>query len=244
MAPARHRRRLLRRIPHLRQHEFQLQDHPDCTQALLSQQAAGEPVCLGTVETLSRGRPPTIPASAGDNTAFGEDTQRGYNQTAFFGSLDFDIIPKVLTLTAGTRWFQYKEYELGSVYTTGTGCENVLTCFASFPKHDLDAHNDHKTFAGFKSRIGLNWNVTDDIMAYYLFSEGFRPGGFNRYVADDSRTPRAVTNGLRPTASRPTPCTNQEIGIKSELLDHNFSSIFRPTTCAGTMCSSCSFSRR
>ena len=36
---------------------------------------------------------------AATQPAFGEDTQRGYDQTAFFGSVDFDIIPNVLTVT-------------------------------------------------------------------------------------------------------------------------------------------------
>ena len=60
-----------------------------------------------------------------DNTAFGEDIQRGYNQTAVFASVDFDIIPKVLTVTGGTRWYQYSEFEVGSQYATATGCTNV-----------------------------------------------------------------------------------------------------------------------
>ena len=40
------------------------------------------------------------PGIRGDMTAFGEDIQRGYDQTAFFGSVDFDIIPDKLTITA------------------------------------------------------------------------------------------------------------------------------------------------
>jgi outer membrane receptor protein involved in Fe transport len=127
----------------------------------------------------------------------------------------------VLTATAGTRWFQYKEFELGSVYTTGTGCENVLTCFASFPKHDIDAHHDRATFAGFKSRLGLTWNVDDDTMAYYLFSQGFRPGGFNRFssaaIKDASNNPQWQT----PNSFSPDSLTNQEVGVKTQLFDHN-----------------------
>ena len=56
-----------------------------------------------------------------DNTAFGEDVHRGYKQTAVFGSMDFDIIPKVLTFTGGTRYYHYSEYEVGSKYTTPLG---------------------------------------------------------------------------------------------------------------------------
>ncbi len=34
---------------------------------------------------------------------FFDDITRGYTQKALFGSVDFDIIPKTLTITAGTR---------------------------------------------------------------------------------------------------------------------------------------------
>ncbi|HKD20366.1 MAG TPA: TonB-dependent receptor [Rhizomicrobium sp.] len=200
---------------------FNYKSIPTCTQAILSSQVAGEPVCLGAVEPYP-GSTANDPNPRGPTTAFGEDVQRGYDQTAFFGSLDFDIIPHTLTATAGTRWFQYKEFELGSVYTTGTGCENVLTCFASFPKHDIDAHHDHVTFAGFKSRLGLTWNIDDDTMAYYLFSQGFRPGGFNRYNAnavlkDGSGNPQWIT----PNSFSPDSLVNQEVGVKGLFFNHN-----------------------
>ena len=42
--------------------------------------------------------------------------QRGYKQTAFFGSVDFDLIPKVLTMTGGTRCYHYSEFEQGSEF--------------------------------------------------------------------------------------------------------------------------------
>ena len=57
---------------------------------------------------------PSTPGYRTDtNTAFGEDVLRGYKQTAFFASADFDIIPKVLTVTAGTRHYHYDEFEHG-----------------------------------------------------------------------------------------------------------------------------------
>ena len=93
--------------------------------------------------------------------------------------------------------------------TTGDRCENNLgPCLASYPKHDIDAHNDKTSFAGFKSKVGVNWNIDDDTMAYYLFSQGFRPGGFNRYntnavLKDASGNPQYTTpNSFRPGLAR------------------------------------------
>lgn len=217
---------------------FNYRSIPTCNALLLSEQSGGLPLCLGADEPYpgnpGLGIPPATsndPYPRGDNTAFGEDTQRGYDQTAFFGSLDFDIIPKVLTATAGTRWFQYNEYEVGSVYTTNPHCEDVLVCDdnssylnGTYPKHDINAHNDKATFAGFKSKLGVNWNIDDNNMAYYVFSQGYRPGGFNRYnenaVADGpgaGGSPQYTT----PNSYRPDSLTNQEVGIKSELFNNN-----------------------
>ena len=81
---------------------FNLQDHPVLHARRTSLLCAGG-------RRLPRQRRPgagsrrSIPSERNDSTAFGEDTQRGYNQMAFFGSVDFDIIPKVLTITGGTR---------------------------------------------------------------------------------------------------------------------------------------------
>ena len=51
---------------------------------------------------------------------------RETKQTAIFGSFDFDLIPKVLTITAGTRWFEFKNYSAGSVLSSFVCFEAVL----------------------------------------------------------------------------------------------------------------------
>jgi outer membrane receptor protein involved in Fe transport len=217
---------------------FNYRTIPSCTPLLLADQVAGEPVCLGLVEPFpgipGLGVPPATandPRPRSDATAFGEDVQRGYDQTAFFLSLDYDIpfVPG-LTISGGTRWYEYREFELGSVYTTNVHCQNVLICYddptflaKAFPKRDIDAHNDHKTYAGFKSRLNVTYNVSDDIMVYYTYSEGFRPGGFNRYNTNQvlNLNPGANPQFTTPNAFGPDSLTNQEIGVKAQLFDHN-----------------------
>jgi iron complex outermembrane receptor protein len=157
---------------------------PQCDATNLAIALGGGPDCLSAVG-------PTPGSFASDpglrlnsNTAFGEDDQRGYKQTAVFASIDFDLIPKVLTLTGGTRWYHYDEFEYGSEYyseSTSTGLvvdhlNGVCTAagLCGFPI------NLSKKESGFRSRGNLTWHVTPDVMAYYTFSQGFRPGGFNR----------------------------------------------------------------
>ena len=58
---------------------------------------------------------------AGD--VFFDDITRGYKQKAAFGELAFDLIPKQLTLSVGTRLYSMNTYELGSA-NSGYGCRN------------------------------------------------------------------------------------------------------------------------
>jgi iron complex outermembrane receptor protein len=89
---------------------------PQCSPANLAISAAGGPDCVSAVGPIP-GFYATDPGlREGSDTAFGEDVKRGYRQTAFFTSVDFDIIPKVLTITGGTRYYHYDEFEEGSQF--------------------------------------------------------------------------------------------------------------------------------
>ena len=47
---------------------------------------------------------------------------------------------------------------------------------------NIDDEHLHTVYKGFKSRVNLTWHITRDMMVYYTFSQGFRPGGFNQNV--------------------------------------------------------------
>ncbi|HXY96181.1 MAG TPA: TonB-dependent receptor [Steroidobacteraceae bacterium] len=154
----------------------------------------------------------------GDNVAFFNDVKRGYTQTAAFASLDFDLVPKVLTVTAGTRYYHFDNEEKGAVvgsffcYEAGLPpCLNYAT--------NIDAENLHTTYKGFKSRANLTWHFLPDALAYYTWSQGFRPGAFNRNAA--CYIPDATGTNLycSPLAYESDDLTNNEIGWKTELLN-------------------------
>jgi iron complex outermembrane recepter protein len=192
---------------------------PSCTPLNLSVAVAGGAPCVANV-----GPPPNAtsidPSTRNDNVAFGEDVHRGYKQTAGFASVDYDLIPKTLTITAGTRYYHYNEFEVGSKYTTPLACTNVAngTCFAGVTS--IDAENEHTTFSGFKSRANLTWHITADAMVYYTFSQGFRPGGFNRTIAHKAKDANGNPQYASPLSYEPDTLTNNEIGFKTEWLDH------------------------
>ncbi len=159
---------------------------------------------------------------------FFDDITRGYKQKAAFGSFDFDILPKTLTVTLGTRYYRIENFEKGS--NVGSfGCEingpysaATITYPCGIPQsngNNLDAKNLDTTYSGFKSRANLTWHVTDDVMLYYTWSQGFRPGGFNR--AQSVIKPSSPIYGLftPPLAYGPDTLTNNEIGWKTEWFD-------------------------
>src|SRR6202035_2336984 len=76
------------------------------------------------------------------------------------------------------------------------------------------------TFHGFKSRGNLTWHITPDVMVYYTFSQGFRPGGFNRTIANKAKDANGVPQYASPLSYKPDSLNNNEIGFKTEFLDH------------------------
>jgi iron complex outermembrane recepter protein len=232
------------------QMDFSYLPIPECDPATLAAAETGGPACISAVGPLpgSFANDPSLRENM--NTGFGNDTQRGYKQLAFFGSVDFDLIEKVLTLTAGTRHFTYDDFENGSVFYTATTSPLVL----NHPNGACTSAglcgipiNLSKTESGFVSRVNLTWHMTPDVMTYYTFSQGFRPGGFNRtatypgqpplvlpraqYCGAASTDPRCLPGGslfgqnntnqyLTPVSWNSDNLINDELGIKSQFLNH------------------------
>jgi outer membrane receptor protein involved in Fe transport len=211
---------------------------------------AGGPACLSAV-----GPVPGFFAndpSLRENVPFGVDDQRGYKQLAFFGSVDLDLVPKVLTLTAGARHYNYDDFEYGSLFYSETtnplilnhpngACTNAGGGACGIPI------NLSRSESGFVGRANLTWHITPDVMAYYTYSQGFRPGSFNRtyslpgqaplflyprapYCGPASTDPRCLSGGslfnmntfqyTTPVSYKSDKLINNELGIKSEFLDH------------------------
>jgi outer membrane receptor protein involved in Fe transport len=202
--------------------------------------SGGDPYCFQNVEPAPDS-PVANPNPRNDNVAFFEDTFRSYKQTAFFASADIDLIPKVLTFTAGTRHYDYK-MDFGGTVVSSFGCFN----YAATAPTTAGCHNGavgwspsdpsrNAEYKGFKSRANLTWHITPDTMVYATWSQGYRPGGFNRssgYVAKSTTEVWAVGNAagktagtpmqqfIKPLTVSPDELTNKEVGFKSEFFGH------------------------
>ena len=179
----------------------------------------------GCFENVGTGPGTTVqnPGVQGDNTSFYQDTMRETKQTAFFASADFDIIPKVLTLTAGTRHFRFDNSSVGSVSSSFDCFEVAVSptgCFGG-DSYNLNKQNLHDSESGFKSRGNITWHITPDMMVYYTYSQGFRPGGFNQnggtqhiYGSDGNYQYQI------PSSYQSDRLTNNELGWKTEFFEH------------------------
>jgi outer membrane receptor protein involved in Fe transport len=197
---------------------FDYKTIPSCSPTNLSAALAGGLPCVANVSTAPNSTA-NQPGARGDTTAFGEDTQRGYNQEAAFVSADLDILSN-LTITLGTRYYQYNEYEKGSQYGTGTGCLDIPNgaCVASV---NIDSHNDKITYHGFKSKAGVTWRPNSLTTVYYTYSQGFRPGAFNRSTGNVADLIKGAEPQFdKPNGYAPDSLTNNEVGVKTDLFDH------------------------
>jgi iron complex outermembrane receptor protein len=218
---------------------------PQCDQANLNRalnSPDGSADCLSAVGPVpgAFATDPSLRTNA--DTAFGEDVQRGYKQKAFFTSIDVDVIPRLLTASGGIRFYHYDEFEEGSEYYSATTSGSFSPSGQGLVVNHLNGQctaaglcgfpiNLSRNESGHSWRGNLTWLVTADVMSYFTYSEGFRPGGFNRTGSLPGQPP--VLQGLAPYSG---PNTNQyarstgynsdnlinnEVGFKSEFLDHH-----------------------
>jgi outer membrane receptor protein involved in Fe transport len=169
-----------------------------------------------------------------NNESYFDDITRGYTQKALFGSMDFDIIPKTLTVTVGTRYYKIDTTEAGySASSFDCNPSNFPALSTTPPCLGGGAANNfgfdtnetagdyNKDYSGFRSRANVSWHVTEDALLYYTWSQGFRAGGFNR--GESSHTVPGTTQIFTiPTNFAPDTLVNNEIGWKTQWDDHRY----------------------
>ena len=112
---------LLGEVRHQRQHELQLHGHsavqrrPIWRSRWPAARTASRPSGPFRVFT-----PPTRSLRVGTTRRSARTCSAVTSRLAFFASVDFDMIPKVLTMTGGIRHYHYDEFEHGSEYYSAT----------------------------------------------------------------------------------------------------------------------------
>ena len=163
------------------------------------------------------------PNRRASDIGFFNDFTRDYTQFAAFASVDFDILEN-LTLTLGTRYFDIENSmvgaNMGSFYCKvyGTG-ERPCTAPArtAYGTNVTEQEDNNNQADGFRSRANLTWRVNDDVLLYTTWSEGYRPGGFNRGSACGVKDPvnQRPTSGASRLSYESDDLTNYELGWKT-----------------------------
>jgi len=164
--------------------------------------------------------PPTGDRKFGGTTVWQTYQIREDQDTAFFGEMTYDFSDKV-TATVGARYFEYEnslygfngfaehctgqyidgEFVQGDPENLGPNDVMQFPCFNTRVLDDV-AEGDDWAF-----KVNLEYNLDDDKMVYFTWSEGFRAGGVNR-----ARVPGIPKYG-------PDFVTNYEFGWKMVLND-------------------------
>ena len=171
------------------------------------------------------GRGPYMPP-----VMFINDIKRTDKQKGVFGELAIDLSDSI-ELTLGARWYDIEvdlEGSANSSFSTGFGGgdqqrfgTNLSAAFnepgvvTGNPFIDELNYPDKAESDGVIGKATLSWNVSNDVMYYVTWSEGFRPGLLNRPAGqstpDGSYTVRPVTDSDE--------VTNYEFGWKTVLQD-------------------------
>ena len=124
------------------------------------------------------------------------DDSQTTNDYAFFAHGIYHVTDQI-NLTAGVRYTNDTKHAL-------VGVTNRYTSVGDFSV-PVDVHATR-----WNPMVELSFQATPDLMAYALYSTGFRGGGFS---------PRPA-NALQPVPFGPEDVTSYELGFKSEWFEH------------------------
>jgi outer membrane receptor protein involved in Fe transport len=137
------------------------------------------------------------------NLGYSQRLDRTNEQLAFFGEVTFEITDK-WWVTGGARWFQFKQdYFEQNQFPEG------LPPAGSYDTNGVVTSKSDEDDVVYK--FSTQYFFNDDIMAYFLFSQGFRLGGEN--------SERAANTGQVPPTFAPDFLDNWELGAKMTFLD-------------------------
>lgn len=166
---------------------------------------------------------------------FFNDVQRKDKQFAAYGEASFDIIPEKLIITGGLRYYNEKASINGSsngsfggsrgVYNPATGTYTPSATPPTFYNvsanlNNLYADASPAKYTGVLFKGNLTYRIGEGSLVYATYSDGFRPGGFNRRpCAVPSTTCPTNADFVRLGTYVPDKVQNYEIGGKFSLFD-------------------------
>jgi iron complex outermembrane receptor protein len=192
-----------------------------------------------------------LPGSEGINSnggpfssevSFINDVTHTIDQIALFGQFEYDITDTV-TASFGARWYQIDDIYKGSTSTVdvsarlrafGEGSDEALASIGEDPAEinaaiasgqletSLLGDDGTLTVDDTIIKVSLDWKVTDEVMLFASYSEGFRPPVTNRVGGGKSTSQEGAFEDFRiPVYSTTDSLDNIELGFKSTLFDQS-----------------------
>jgi len=156
-----------------------------------------------------------------DGVIFRNDVRRTDEQFGIFGEATLEVIPDTLEVTFGARYYDIEVDLEGSANSSfgNLGSDTDAQIFgtnisAQFAPDNTVGAPDTASTDGVIFKGNVSWTPTDDLLFYFTYSEGFRPGLLNRPGG------AAGPNGFTvPFALDTDDVQNFEIGWKTTLFD-------------------------
>lgn len=176
----------------------------------------------------------------GPEVSFVNDVQHEIEQIAVFGQLDYDITDK-LTASVGARWYEIDDIYRGS--TTTVDVTRRIRAFGTLDPDELIAVGEDPdlvnqaissgqldvsllgsdgvlTVDDTIIKLGLDYKLSDDVLLFTNYSEGFRPPVTNRVGGGLATSQQGAFEGFRiPVYSLSDSLDNYEFGVKGDFLD-------------------------
>jgi iron complex outermembrane receptor protein len=146
-----------------------------------------------------------LPFGAGFSSVI---TEGRIETPAVFAAAYYDLTP-ALTLSLESRLQRDKITQTPKVNDRG------------LPVSGPAAAELSSTFKSFSPRVSLDWKYATDSVAYVLYSRGYRPGGFNAFLATATPATVAALQAVVPNAGLTydeEQLDNVEVGVKSTWL--------------------------
>ena len=189
----------------------------------------------GTEGTRSDGGP--FPSEI----SFVNDVTRTTEQTAVFGQFEYDV-SETVTVALGARW-----YDIDDKYKGATTTVNVTNQLAALGDGSLSVLQSHfgasegqAIYDAIQSgqldvselssdgvlnqsdtiiRASLDWRLSDDVLLFGTYAQGFRPPVTNRVGATLANVQSGPFLDFRvPVSSETDDLDNYEVGVKADLL--------------------------
>ena len=162
------------------------------------------------------------PNDRGPNVAFFNDIRRMEEQMAFFGEVSYDFTDN-LELIVGLRYYDMEiDFEGSSNFGDGIfqGSPATNGVVNKDRGRDYDISGGHTTepleLDDVIVKFTANYKFNDDVLFYGTYSEGFRPGGWNRGGGIPARNPAYPTVSATYESDD---VQNYELGWKMTLMD-------------------------